>query len=244
MEQKVDAQPSMTPRTIHALGTQSRMRRLRWTTFVLVVLAYALSFFHRMAPAIEEILYPAMEDYELDIVIGQGPSARSVKVPLQRFTLIGATTRAGLLTSPLRGRFGIVHRLDFYEVADIEEIVHRSASILAVSIDGDSRRLGQNDFLRSVTGQLPGGCFQIIHPGDKLSLGSIDFEVGNMFEPLCHLRPKFKHQVVGTRHPDKPLNIHGYRSALRQRLKKGQIHLARVQRRQHDHFGLPIRQVG
>ena len=70
---------------------------------------------HRMAPAIEEILYPAMEDYELDIVIGQGPSARSVKVPLQQFTLIGATTRAGLLTSPLRARFGIVHRLDFYD---------------------------------------------------------------------------------------------------------------------------------
>src|SRR4029079_13711470 len=78
---------------------------------------------HRMPPAIEEILYPAMEDYELDIVIGQGPGARSVKVPVQPFTLIGATTRAGLLTSPLRARFGIVHRLDFYEQPDIEEIV-------------------------------------------------------------------------------------------------------------------------
>jgi Holliday junction DNA helicase RuvB len=73
---------------------------------------------HRLAPAIEEILYPAMEDYELDIIIGQGPSARSVKVPLQRFTLIGATTRAGLLTAPLRARFGIVHRLDFYQDGD------------------------------------------------------------------------------------------------------------------------------
>jgi Holliday junction DNA helicase RuvB len=83
-----------------------------------------------MAPAIEEILYPAMEDYELDIVIGQGPSARSVKVPLQKFTLIGATTRAGLLTSPLRARFGIVHRLDFYTETDVEEIVRRSARIL------------------------------------------------------------------------------------------------------------------
>ena len=93
---------------------------------------------HRLPPAIEEILYPAMEDYELDIVIGQGPSARSVKVPLQKFTLIGATTRAGLLTSPLRARFGIVHRLDFYEPADIEEIVRRSASILGVSIDADA----------------------------------------------------------------------------------------------------------
>jgi Holliday junction DNA helicase RuvB len=91
-----------------------------------------------MAPAIEEILYPAMEDYEVDIVIGQGPGARSVKVPLQRFTLIGATTRAGLLTSPLRARFGIVHRLDFYTVADIEEIVRRSARILGVEISGDA----------------------------------------------------------------------------------------------------------
>jgi len=90
---------------------------------------------HRMAPAIEEILYPALEDYELDIVIGQGPSARSVKVPLQKFTLIGATTRAGLLTSPLRSRFGIVHRLEFYGPADLEEIVRRSARILEAPID-------------------------------------------------------------------------------------------------------------
>lgn len=90
---------------------------------------------HRMSPAIEEILYPAMEDYELDIVIGQGPGARSVKVPVQRFTLIGATTRTGLLTSPLRARFGIVHRLDYYRETDIDEIVHRSARILGVPID-------------------------------------------------------------------------------------------------------------
>jgi Holliday junction DNA helicase RuvB len=89
---------------------------------------------HRLSPAIEEILYPAMEDYELDIVIGQGPGARSVKVPLQRFTLVGATTRAGLLTAPLRARFGIVHRLDFYADRDIEEIVRRSARILDVEI--------------------------------------------------------------------------------------------------------------
>ena len=93
---------------------------------------------HRMPPAIEEILYPAMEDYELDIVIGQGPGARSVKVPVQRFTLVGATTRTGLLTSPLRARFGIVHRLDFYTEADIREIVRRSARILNVPIDDDA----------------------------------------------------------------------------------------------------------
>jgi holliday junction DNA helicase RuvB len=93
---------------------------------------------HRMAPAIEEILYPAMEDFELDIVIGQGPGARSVKVPIERFTLVGATTRTGLLTSPLRSRFGIVHRLDFYAPADIEEIVKRSARILGVEMTGEA----------------------------------------------------------------------------------------------------------
>jgi len=93
---------------------------------------------HRMPAVIEEILYPAMEDYELDIMIGQGPSARSVKVPVQRFTLIGSTTRAGLLTSPLRARFGIVHRLDFYNQADLTEIVRRSARILGVSVDDPS----------------------------------------------------------------------------------------------------------
>jgi Holliday junction DNA helicase RuvB len=90
---------------------------------------------HRLAPAIEEILYPAMEDYELDIMVGQGPGARSVKVDLKKFTLVGATTRAGLLTSPLRARFGIVHRLDFYNERDIVEIVRRSARILGVPID-------------------------------------------------------------------------------------------------------------
>jgi Holliday junction DNA helicase RuvB len=95
---------------------------------------------HRMSPTIEEILYPALEDYELDIVIGQGPSARSVKVPLQKFTLIGATTRAGLLTSPLRARFGIVHRLEFYTEADLDEIVRRSARILNVPIEPDAAR--------------------------------------------------------------------------------------------------------
>ena len=93
---------------------------------------------HRMAPAIEEILYPAMEDYEIDIMIGQGPGARSVKIPVPRFTLIGATTRTGLLTSPLRARFGIVHRLDFYAERDIHEIVRRSARILNVPTDDDA----------------------------------------------------------------------------------------------------------
>jgi len=92
---------------------------------------------HRLSPVVEEVLYPAMEDYQLDIMIGEGPAARSIKLALQPFTLIGATTRAGLLTSPLRDRFGIVQRLEFYSVAELEKIVTRSASILGVPIDGD-----------------------------------------------------------------------------------------------------------
>jgi Holliday junction DNA helicase RuvB len=90
---------------------------------------------HRMSPAVEEILYPALEDYEVDIVIGQGPGARTVKVPVEPFTLIGATTRTGLITSPLRSRFGITHRLEFYGAPDLEEIVRRSAKILNVPIE-------------------------------------------------------------------------------------------------------------
>ena len=90
---------------------------------------------HRMSPAIEEILYPAMEDYELDIMIGQGPGARSIKMPVQRFTLIGATTRAGMLTNPLRDRFGIVARLEFYTPEELTRIVHRSAKLLGVHIE-------------------------------------------------------------------------------------------------------------
>jgi len=90
---------------------------------------------HRLNPAIEEILYPAMEDFQIDIMIGEGPGARSVKLDIPHFTLVGATTRSGLLTSPLRDRFGIVHRLDFYEVESLQEIVHRSARILNIKID-------------------------------------------------------------------------------------------------------------
>src|SRR5918994_1217972 len=88
-----------------------------------------------MSPIVEEILYPALEDYEVDIVIGQGPSARTVKMRLERFTLIGATTRTGLLTSPLRSRFGIVHRLEFYTAGDLEEIIRRSARILGIPVE-------------------------------------------------------------------------------------------------------------
>ncbi len=99
---------------------------------------------HRLPATVEEVLYPAMEDYQLDIMIGEGPAARSIKLNLAPFTLVGATTRAGLLTSPLRDRFGIVQRLEFYEVADLERIVKRSAGILGVPIDeGGARRIAQ-----------------------------------------------------------------------------------------------------
>jgi Holliday junction DNA helicase RuvB len=90
---------------------------------------------HRLSPVIEEILYPAMEDYQLDIMIGEGPSARSIKLDLPPFTLVGATTRAGLLTSPLRDRFGIVQRLEFYSVTDLTTIVERSARLLGLTIE-------------------------------------------------------------------------------------------------------------
>jgi Holliday junction DNA helicase RuvB len=99
---------------------------------------------HRLSPLVEEVLYPAMEDYQLDIMIGEGPAARSIKLNLPPFTLIGATTRAGLLTSPLRDRFGIVQRLEFYNVEDLERIVKRSASILKAPIDeSGARRIAQ-----------------------------------------------------------------------------------------------------
>ena len=88
---------------------------------------------HRLSPVVEEILYPALEDYQLDILIGEGPAARSIKITLPPFTLVGATTRAGLLTSPLRDRFGIVQRLEFYETSELEQIVRRSADILGVT---------------------------------------------------------------------------------------------------------------
>jgi len=92
---------------------------------------------HRLSPVVEEILYPAMEDYQIDIVIGEGPAARAIKLDIPPFTLVGATTRAGLLTSPLRDRFGIVQRLEFYNNADLAGIVHRSAAILNVDIDAE-----------------------------------------------------------------------------------------------------------
>ncbi len=92
---------------------------------------------HRLSPVVEEVLYPAMEDYQIDIMIGEGPAARSIKLDLPPFTLVGATTRAGMLTSPLRDRFGIVQRLEFYSAEELTRIVERSAQILGVQIDGN-----------------------------------------------------------------------------------------------------------
>jgi Holliday junction DNA helicase RuvB len=93
---------------------------------------------HRLNTAVEEVLYPALEDFRLDIIIGQGPSARAMKIPLKHFTLVGATTRSGLLSSPLRSRFGIVHRLDYYEAEDLQTIVRRSASLLSIPMEDEA----------------------------------------------------------------------------------------------------------
>lgn len=95
---------------------------------------------HRLHPSVEEILYSAMEDFSIDIIIGQGPSARSHKLQLKKFTLIGATTRAGRITAPLRGRFGIINRLDYYDTEDLKKIILRSASILKISIDDEGAK--------------------------------------------------------------------------------------------------------
>ena len=103
---------------------------------------------HRLSPVVEEVLYPAMEDFQLDIMIGEGPAARSIKLDLPPFTLVGATTRAGLLTSPLRDRFGIVQRLEFYSLADLTHIVTRSASLMGVGIEG----LGAEEVARRARG--------------------------------------------------------------------------------------------
>jgi len=103
---------------------------------------------HRLNPAVEEVLYPAMEDFQLDLIIGEGPAARSVKLDLQKFTLVGATTRAGLLTNPLRDRFGIPVRLNFYSIAELEQIVNRGARVLGMKVTAD----GANEIARRARG--------------------------------------------------------------------------------------------
>src|SRR4051794_37184714 len=103
---------------------------------------------HRLNPAVEEILYPAMEDFQLDLIIGEGPAARSVKIDLAPFTLVGATTRAGLLTNPLRDRFGIPVRLNFYTIAELEQIVARGARVLGLAVSAE----GANEIARRARG--------------------------------------------------------------------------------------------
>ena len=112
---------------------------------------------HRLNPAVEEILYPAMEDFQLDLMIGEGPGARSVKIDLAKFTLVGATTRAGLLTTPLRDRFGIPIRLEFYTVAELESIVRRGARVLGIGMSAE----GANEIARRAPAARrasPAGC--------------------------------------------------------------------------------------
>src|ERR1051325_4090505 len=103
---------------------------------------------HRLSPQVEEILYPAMEDFQLDLIIGEGPAARSVKIELPKFTLVGATTRAGLLTTPLRDRFGIPIRLEFYEIDELEQIVTRGARVLGVGMSAE----GANEIAKRARG--------------------------------------------------------------------------------------------
>src|SRR5215471_4785328 len=116
---------------------------------------------HRLNPAVEEILYPAMEDFQLDLIIGEGPAARSVKIDLARFTLIGATTRAGLITNPLRDRFGIPVRLNFYSENELEEIVQRGARVLGIGMTGD----GANEIARRARGtpRIAGRLLRRVH---------------------------------------------------------------------------------
>ncbi len=131
---------------------------------------------HRLGPTVEEILYPALEDYNLDLVIGQGPAARTVKIELPRFTLVGATTRAGMISSPLRARFGIVHRLDFYRPEELARIIHRSARLLNIPIDDD----GANEIARRSRG-TPRVANRLLRRvrdfAEVLGTGGIDNEV-------------------------------------------------------------------
>src|SRR4029078_7229241 len=121
---------------------------------------------HRLNPAVEEILYPAMEDFQLDLIIGEGPAARSVKIDLAKFTLVGATTRAGLLTNPLRDRFGIPIRLNFYTEAELEQIVNRGARVLGIGMSED----GANEIARRSRG-TPRIAGRLLRRGRDFALG-------------------------------------------------------------------------
>jgi Holliday junction DNA helicase RuvB len=139
---------------------------------------------HRLNPAVEEILYPAMEDFQLDLIIGEGPAARSVKIDLAKFTLIGATTRAGLLTNPLRDRFGIPIRLNFYSEPELEEIVNRGARVLGIGMTAD----GANEIARRARGtpRIAGRLlrrvrdFALVEGAKKIDRASADRALGEL----------------------------------------------------------------
>lgn len=144
---------------------------------------------HRLSPMIEEVLYPALEDYQLDIMIGEGPAARSIKLDLPPFTLIGATTRAGLLTSPLRDRFGIVQRLEFYNAKDLTTIVQRSAGILNVSIDA----AGAHEIARRSRGtpRIANRLLRRVRDfAEVKSDGAITQEIADQALNLLHIDPQ------------------------------------------------------
>lgn len=126
---------------------------------------------HRLSPMVEEVLYPAMEDYQLDIMIGEGPAARSIKIDLPPFTLVGATTRAGSLTSPLRDRFGITQRLEYYNIPDLQNIVQRSADCLGLSMDAE----GALEVARRARGRhvLQTDCYDVYETMRKLKATAI-----------------------------------------------------------------------
>ena len=141
---------------------------------------------HRLSPVIEEVLYPAMEDYQIDIMIGEGPAARSIKLDIPPFTLIGATTRAGLLTSPLRDRFGIVQRLEFYNVKDLQSIVERSASLLKTNIDtkGASEIAARSRGTPRIANRL---LRRVRDYADVKAQGDIDAEVADAALNMLHV---------------------------------------------------------
>jgi Holliday junction DNA helicase RuvB len=129
---------------------------------------------HRLNPAVEEILYPAMEDFQLDLIIGEGPAARSVKIDLSKFTLVAATTRLGLLTTPLRDRFGIPVRLNFYSEGELEQIVNRGARVLGIGMTAD----GANEIARRAISLAPSGAMPIPSTrAPRLTISSSSFSV-------------------------------------------------------------------
>jgi len=153
---------------------------------------------HRLSPVVEEVLYPALEDFQLDIMIGEGPAARSIKIDLPRFTLVGATTRAGLLTSPLRDRFGIVERLEFYSPQELKQIVTRSSGILNIPCDDEgSMGIASGNRTKSKPAGIGLDLHQGFQPGCSPRTVADDFDF--QAPPLGPLADKFHHFVGAQR---------------------------------------------